>query len=540
MYNESPDAFEGDSSMGDLKRRSFLRGLGAAVGLAPGISLRAGTNGASGDPALTKINRKFLVTEKEAHAWHVEKDSMGGPTLAGSPSWKHYLEMLEKNWREAGVVDIFRNPWTYTRWSTTEYPDDSNWSLHVDGKKIKVASYGCNSGKTPDAGVTGELVVYKEGMPAESLHGKIAIVVKERGTGGSNGSDDYEYLSNPETFPNLLIPRSEEAGLSPFPIMGLGRAQAELIKAGAIGALIAMPLSFEALAGVYTFGVPALYDLPTLYLDRDTGASIVEAASAGKQGTLRLISQTEEAETYQLFGYLPGKDYGTPQDQQILLITHTDGPSISQENGGLGILAVVKYFAHLPKADRPRTLMLFYDCRHYMPGAERAFAAKDYAASHPDLYKKVIAAMGIEHLGQIKPAEGNGKPFHLTNEVEMSSVWITNKQRLVEIAIKAVKDNRLPRTQVQCPGRKGIHGGEQGPWYGLGGIARRIHVAGASTMGSMTAYWSTKSRIDYLDAKLFVNQMATMSEICGQLMLAEVDSLKTMPSDAPERPRRRA
>jgi len=187
---------------------------------------------------------------------------------------------------------------------------------------------------------------------------------------------------------------------------------------------------------------------------------------------------------------------------------------------------MLKYFSHIPRAERPRTLMVFYDCRHYMPGAERAFAAQDYAASHPELYKKVIAAMGIEHLGQIQVAEGNGKPYHRTGLAEMSSVWISNNQSLVDLAIKAVKDNGLQRVQVQCPGRKGIHGGEQGPWYGLGGIAKRIGVPGASTMGSMTAYWSTKARIDYLDTKQFVTQIATMNQICGNLMLADVSTIK--------------
>jgi hypothetical protein len=518
--------------MDEIKRRTFITGLGAAVSLAPGFAFAPAREGGQNNPDLTKVNPKFLASPKEVHDWHVVKDSKGGPTMTGSPSWKNYLEFAEKNWRDSGVVDIFRNSFTFTRWYTTEFPDDSNWSLHVDEKKIKVASYGCNSGQTPAEGVTGKLVVYKEGMPAEKLRGKIAIVVKEQGRGGSSGTDDYEYLTNPETFPDPLRPRAEEAELSPFPIMGLGSAQKPLIDAGALGALIVMPLSYEALAGVYTFGVPALHEMPSLYLDRDTGAEMIVAARGGKNATLRLISKTEQAEAYQLFGYLPGRDYGKPNDQQILLITHTDGPSISQENGGLGILAMVKYFARIPQADRPRTLMLFYDCRHYMPGAERAFAAQDYAASHPEIYKKVIAAMGIEHLGQIKVEEGNGQPYHKTNLMEMSSVWITNNQHLVDISIKAVKDNHLPRVQVQCPGRKGIHGGEQGPWYGLGGIARRIGVPGASTMGSMTAYWSTKSRIDYLDANHFVNQMATMSQICGELMVADIDSIKSVPAKA--------
>src|ERR1700682_6182530 len=143
-----------------MQRRTFI----GVVTLAPGIALRAAAES-------TKVNRKFLVSEREVHDWHTHKDSKGGPTMAGSPGWHNYLELLEKELRAAGAVDIFRNPWKYTRWYTTEWPDDSAWGLRVDGKKIRCASYGCNSGNTSDDGVTGELVVYTPGMPAEALKG---------------------------------------------------------------------------------------------------------------------------------------------------------------------------------------------------------------------------------------------------------------------------------------------------------------------------------------------------------------------------------
>jgi hypothetical protein len=316
--------------------------------------------------------------------------------------------------------------------------------------------------------------------------------------------------------------------------MGLSAAQEPLIKAGAAGAVIVMPLPFDAVKGLYTFGVPALHQMPTLYLDRDTGAEIAAAANAGKQATLRLIAKTEQAEGYQLFGFLPGRDYGMPNDRQIMLITHTDGPSISQENGAIGILSAVKYFSRIPKAERPRSLMLFYDCRHFMPGAERAFAKEDYAASHPDFYSKVIAAFGIEHLGQVKVEEGGGKPFHKTNIPDLTTVWATNNKHLVDLSVAAVKENHLPRTQVQCPGRKGLHGGEQGPWYGLGSIANRIRVPGYGAMGALTGYWTSTARLDYLDVNLFLTQMAAVSQICGNLMLADLESIKWAPG-APAR-----
>lgn len=524
--------------MTQIDRRTFITGLGAAVSLAPGFEIRSPNAQAGANRHLTSINAPFLITEKQANDWHAIKDSKGGPTLAGSPSWKNYLEMLERELRATGVVDVFRNPWTYTRWSTSEWPDDSGWSLHVDGRKVKVASYGCNSGRTPAAGVTGELVVYKTGISRDELRGKIAIIVK---TGPENTrpagtaprtslglTGDYEYLATAETFSKPAAPSEELNAVSPFRMMGLGAAEPVLTAAGALGAVLVLPLSYDALAGTYTFGVPPLHEMPTLYLDRDASASaqILAAAGQRRRATLRLISTTEQAETYQLFGYLPGKDYGTPEDRQVLLVTHTDGPSISQENGALGILGMVRYFANIPRAERPRTLMVFLDCRHYMPGAERAFSTQDYVVSHPDVYSKVIAAMGIEHLGQMQVAD-NAKGYHRTGLAELSSIWVTNNDRLVDLAIRSVKENRLSRVQVQNPARPGVHGGDQGPWYGLGGIARRINVPGAATMGLLGAYWSTKARMDYLDSRHFVRQVATMSQICGELMVGDIATLRS-------------
>ena len=73
-----------------------------------------------------------------------------------------------------------------------------------------------------------------------------------------------------------------------------------------------------------------------------------------------------------MIGYLPGKNYGTDKDEQIILTNHTDGPSITQDNGALGILGIIKYFSNIPQEKRDRTLLIYLDCRHYMPGMEQA------------------------------------------------------------------------------------------------------------------------------------------------------------------------
>ncbi|MEE2776774.1 MAG: hypothetical protein VYE73_08435 [Acidobacteriota bacterium] len=80
-----------------------------------------------------------------------------------------------------------------------------------------------------------------------------------------------------------------------------------------------------------------------------------------------------------MIAYLRGHHYATSQDEWIYLVTHTDGPSISQDNGGYGILGVVHYLSQIPQSERSRTLILLFDNRHYMPGMERVFAEQGLA-----------------------------------------------------------------------------------------------------------------------------------------------------------------
>src|SRR5215813_8654094 len=117
---------------------------------------------------LNQINPAFVITPKEAMEWHALKDRLG-PALSGNPSWRNYMEFVEKKLKEYGAVDITRNAWTYDRWSTSEWPDDSKWSLVSDGRKIKVASYGCYSGSTSEEGVTAELIYYDAANPPKGL-----------------------------------------------------------------------------------------------------------------------------------------------------------------------------------------------------------------------------------------------------------------------------------------------------------------------------------------------------------------------------------
>ena len=498
---------------------------------------------------LTNINSRFMVKPHEAYLWHLYKDK-GGGTYSGSPSWKRYMKFLEWNLEQYGVRDITRNVWTYDRWYTTDWPGHHKWTLTSDGKSIKVASYSAYSGSTTEAGITAPLVYYDPANPPalSSLAGKIVVfktaphpcppntpvpfIPANLGYILQYTFTDHEFVTNPDTYGALYSRVANEESINGDVWYQLGQIGGAggttgflgILRAnGAAGGLIVFDESYDRLAGLYQFGVPVppTSSCPTLFLDRDAGSQVIDDAKSGKTGTLKLLAKVEPTETYQLIGYLPGKNYGKPEDEMVVLTSHTDGPSISQDNGAFGVLGIVHYFSHIPKSKRPRTLMIYMDNRHYMPGMEGAFAQYDYFTLHPEAKKPVVASVGTEHLGQIEYRE-IGDVFEPTGRVETSYLWARNNQLLIDMAIEAVQDHEWPRVEVKCVERPGINGKHQGPWYGLGGIARSWNIPGYGTMGTQGAYWATTARIKDFDADLFCTQVATMAQLSGQLMVADL------------------
>lgn len=479
---------------------------------------------------LTTINPKFMVTPQEALQWHEYKDK-GGPTYSGNSSWKSYMVFLEEKLKQHGVVDITKNTWTYDRWYTSEWPDSSNWTLVSDGQPVKVAHFGAYSGSTGADGITRDLALYTPNTLPESLKGKIVVFrtaphpappfdnsYKEWFT-----LNDYEYRTS-DDFPLLFtkVPASETVSYDVWwQLRQTAVVNRVLAQSQAAGGIVVFNMSYDRLAGLYTFPIPTLSNTPTLYVDRVAGAKVLQDAKEGKKATLKLLAKVEPTETYQLIGYLPGKHYGTAQDEKVVLTTHTDGPAVLQDNGALGVLGIVAYFFHIPQADRPRTLMIYLDNRHYMPGMEKASEQQDYFTRKPEAKKSIVALVATEHLGQIEFRETDTK-YEPTGKVEPSFLWTRNNQKLIDMAVKAVKDHRWPRVMVQCVERPGIHGGTQGMWYGMGKIAQDWNLPAFATMGTQGAYWATTARLNTFNKDLFCTQVAAMTQLTGELIKAEL------------------
>jgi hypothetical protein len=488
-----------------------------------------------------ELNESWTTTADEAQAWAQLRHNLI-PAMTGSPSWLAWVGFLEGKLLEYGAVDVYKNRWPFSRWETSDGP--SRWSLHIDGQAMRVAFYGANSGTTGAEGLTKELILYDHDAPPESIADKIVVIptrphpnASDPGYGAyavDNTFNDYEYRSSEDSYWPLYT-TVDPAHSFTFDICYQLRQRLHQIAVDgqAAGLLIVYDMAFERTEGLYSFPVPDHYDCPTLTLDRVEGAIVIAAAEAGKFATLRLEAEVIPSEAYQLICYLPGKDYGTTQDEQIILVNHTDGPSITQDNGALGLLGIVKYFSHVPQAQRRRTLKIFLDCRHYMPGMEPAHTETDYFKRHPQAIEKIVGLIQIEHTGEMDHREVKGR-VEAVGIPEQCYLWCRENSLLIESAIQAVKEHDWPRVQVSAPERLGMNGGYQQIWWGLGiqamadypYVLQPFDVPGFGLGSFLGYYWTTRSGIERWNSELHLTQVKAMTQLTGLLMYEDLDRLK--------------
>jgi hypothetical protein len=553
-----------------LSRRNFLkRAAGASAGamlVREPLRAQGAVAGKTASP-FPKIHQPFMITPKQAFDWHMFKAECG-PTYAGSVGWKRFTDFLISKMPGFGAIDLDYVDIPYDHYIVEDWPDrrthrhdspNAVEKLVTDGTPVPVvASYGMTSGFTPAEGVTARMLYYDPAHPpADSdIVGKILVfqTLKQPAPPySSNFLDnytltDYEWRS-PGKWHELFTPppRTETTSFhGRWEWSQLNRFAETGIKGHAAGLVIVYDLSPGMAFGlaqrsVYTengrAGLGTTYvNCPTLTLDRVNGAKVLEDAKVGKTATLTLRARFQRDTGRAIIAYLPGKNYGTPQDEQVLLATHTDAMSLIEENGGLGMLGIMSYFNKLPKSARARTLVFYFDCRHFMPGAEASWPQYDYYTIHPEKLKTIVATLGMEHMGGRQAIETgpNGNtyaysPAHpedggvITSLVDVhnNNIW------LVETIARAATDNHWPRVDVKAgpAAGPGVNGGFQGQVKSPMNKGRGYKIPGCGLAGDWPGSWTqTYAQIDTeagphgFDEHYFVAQTAGLSQIAGEFM----------------------
>ena len=552
-------------------RRNFLKTV-----IAGAVSIREPL-WAQGKPAAVstrnfafpQINQQFMISPKQAWDWASFK-SQGGPTYAGGAGWKRYTDFLISKMAEFGAVDLEYVEIPYDHYIVDDWPDrrthiyDSGIALEKlvsDGTPVPVvASYGMTSGSTPPDGITAPMLYYDPAHPpaAAQIAGKLLVfqTVQYPDPPYTNSFldnytlTDYEWRSPGKWAPLFEPPPTSLTSSyhSRWVWSQLNGFAAIAIKGDAAGMVVIYDLSPGAAFGlaqrsVYTLdgkaGLGAAYvNCPTLTLDRVNGAKVLMDAKAGKTATLTLRARFERDTGKAIIAYLPGKHYGTPLDEQVLLATHTDAMSLIEENGGLGMLGIMSYFNHIPQSARPRTLTFYFDCRHFMPGGEGAWPQFDYYTIHPERLKLVVATLGMEHLGGRQTIEGgpNGNDYVYSGELPENGGVITslmdvnnNNIWLVEAIAKAATDNHWPRVDVKAGNvEPGLNGGFQGSVKSPMNKGRGYRLPGIGLAGDWPGGWTqtyaqfdTEAGPQGFDQEYFVQQVAGLSQLAGGLMLVK-------------------
>jgi hypothetical protein len=210
--------------------------------------------------------------------------------------------------------------------------------------------------------------------------------------------------------------------------------------------------------------------------------------------------------------------------------------SLIEENGGLGMLGIMSYFNHIPQAARPRTLIFYFDCRHFMPGGEASWPQFDYYTIHPERLKPIVATLGMEHMGGRQTVETGpgGNNYVYSSELPENGGVITslmdvynNNIWLVEAIAKAATDNHWPRVDVKAGNvEPGVNGRFQGSVKSPMNKGRAYKIPGIGLAGDWPGGWTqTYAQLDTeagphgFDNEYFVQQVAGLSQVAGELMV---------------------
>ena len=546
-------------------RRSFLKGAAAVTAFGiPRVSAQTNSGAAP-----FKIDPRLLITPDQAQAWNAFK-AEGGPTYAGSAGWKRYTDFLVARMQEFGGVDLDHVDIPYDRYVVDDWPDRRTHiyasgiaveKLITDGTPVPVvASYGMTSGSTPPQGVTAQLLYYDPASPPPParIAGKILVCATAPYPAppytdqflDSYTPTDYEWRA-PGKWPPLFQPPPSSVMSSyhtRWVFSQLNAFAATAIAGNAAALVVVYDLSPGAAFGlaqrsVYTpdgkASLGAKYvNCPTLTLDRVQGVKVLADARAGKSATLTLTARFQRDTGRSYLAFLPGRDYGTDKDQHVLLATHTDAMSLIEENGGLGMVGIMSYFNKIPRAQRPRTLAFYFDCRHFMPGGEGSWPQFDYYTIHPEKLKPVVATLGMEHMGGRQTIETGpgGNSYAYSKErpedggVITSLIDVYNSNAfLVETVARAATDNHWPRVDVKAGNvAPGINGGFQGGVRSPMNKGRGYKLPGIGLAGDWPGGWTqTYAQMDTeagalgFDKDYFRAQVGGLAQIAGDLMRAD-------------------
>jgi hypothetical protein len=456
-----------------LSRRRFLQAgaLAAGAAMIPMAATRPG-RAASVIPSLVgDLDPARLTGPAELWDWQNFMVDLG-PRFTGSPQHVAYLDFLEEECRRAGLTTFHDETQRFPRWDadynacTIELGEPGGPST-----PLEVMSYFPGSGNTsnlPGGALVAPVVDVGQGLMQDfaaaaaigGLKGKIAFCTEQPLPLSEALAYPYYYNDDPDLTMTPATPykRWSLSILSPQSVATPSLAE----QAGCVGMIIALEATRKCALGQYISflfskvrgdqanGAPGM---PILYVDYKTGRylkSRLQGLTSTTTARMVLPSKTyPDTGTDEIVAFLPGAD-GSATDpskgENVIVASHTDGTSASEENGPLAMLAIAKYFAQIPRSQRRRSMVFCFATGHFTGYTEDTGY---FTSLHPEILANTAATLTIEHLGQ-KSFTDHPKADAYTDDgfPEIGISYVSQDPYLIESVIQNYRRESLIRSPV--------------------------------------------------------------------------------------------
>jgi hypothetical protein len=492
-----------------------------------------------------------------------------GTKYTGSSGHSNYVDWLTNQFEAVPGLKLNTDRLTFNRWLARDYSLSVSMPTTVGPSgRVPVTYYYPYSGQTPPSGVTGKLVdlgTYAPATPGSSgtgytpefwapAKGGIALVRSapstfsldsgqtaiggyEPGKTSAQAAADYERYGAALTHPawqGIFAPipllDAKNAGVLAVVCIWTGMPDEEVVNQ--YNPFITPYPSSTGLATPTDPGCPALW------VGDATGAKLQNAAQSGEvTATLTLTADiTVGAATETIWGSLKGSKAA---NENLIINTHTDGPNATEENGGLGLLALAKHFATVPS--RNRDLYFVLATGHFqLPQFTRTIpngrpevgndAISVWMLDHPEIYQNAVAGVTVEHLGcsmwQTNPNTGQ---YEATGMYEWATTYTAKRQGSTYpsnaeqsaylTAVSSVNASGWPDFPVATvlPGAIPLYLGEGAPLYAAGMGTVSLIPAPTYLLQAGDSRHPELLDLDKLDKNLMYGQILAFSKTVEML-----------------------
>lgn len=307
---------------------------------------------------------------------------------------------------------------------------------------------------------------------------------------------DYSYLSLPLALVSALSYYASPDAMEHAPQYTrpfVTPPHADLLAAslgGAAGYISAFNVSREQLQGYYSGHSGTHWLVPGVFTGAEQYATLKSAADRQANASIRIDAVSGVVKVPRLHATLPGAS-----NETIVIATHTDGVTYTQENGPAALLTLARYFSTIPRQQRNKTLLFAFEASHlaYQRDSDKTLARVLDASYENGTTVFVIA---IEHLGtrelESYPAPNNrpGNVLNYTGKPEAILWSVGEVQPAIDTVVDIVKTRALDNTVVARGFPPANPPGMVPTYSSMGGLGSYYTNALIPTMALISGPWS--------------------------------------------------